>query len=91
MMHEYEIEEIGSDIFVVRVQPKIDWEIGVRFGRREQVASLVYQLVSTIGLASQEQSSGFRELAGDKTFTSIVEDVNSQFAQGRTALLKLRP
>ena len=61
MTHEYEIEEIGPDILIVHVQPKIDWEVGIKFGRREQIDSLVYRMVSTIGTANQEQRSGLKK------------------------------
>jgi predicted transcriptional regulator len=91
IIHNYEIEEIGSDILIVNIQPKIDWEIGIKFGRREQISSLVYQMVSTIGWTSQEQRSGLKELTRDETFNRLVEDVYAQFEQGRSVLLELKP
>ena len=88
--HEYEIKEIGSDVFIVRTGIKIDWEIERKFGGREQIDSLVYRMVSTIGRAGEEQRSGFRGLTRVVTFSNMVDDVYTQFEQGRSVLLELR-
>ena len=88
--HAYDIYEIGSDIQIVYVRPKFDMDIEIKFGMREQINSLVYRMISTIGIASQEQRSGFKELAVDETFSKLVEDAYAHFEQGRSVLLNLR-
>lgn len=89
-MHEYEIEEIGSDVLIVHIQPKIDFVVEIKFRMSEQIDSLVYRMVHVIGTASQEQRSGFKELSRDETFTDMVEDVYAKFEQGRSVLLGLK-
>ena len=88
--HAYDIYEIGSDVQIVYVRPKFDMDIEIKFGMREQINSLVYRMISTIGIASQEQRSGFKELAVDETFSKLVEDAYAHFEQGRSVLLNLR-
>lgn len=89
--YEYEIEESGSDIFIVGAQSQIDWKIWREFGERNQLDALVYQTVSTVGRAAiGDRKERFGILSTDENFMERVDDVYNRFNHGRLALLKLR-
>ena len=90
-MYEYEIEEGGSDVFIVGVQSHIDWKIWREFGERKQLDTLIYQIVSTVGHATEaDKENRFKGLSTDKNFMNLVDDVYTQLNHGRLALLELR-
>lgn len=87
---EYEIRDIGSDTFIGDVKPFINWKIEFEFGERKQLDSLVYQIVSSIGLAPLDKRGDFKILARDTKFLNLVDTIQTQFEQGRLALLELK-
>lgn len=90
-VYEYEIEDEGSDVSIVDIQTQIDREIEREFGERNQLNTLVYQTVSTVGRAAiGDLKDRFGRLSTDENFMGLIEDVYNQFNHGRSTLLKLR-
>lgn len=89
--HKYELREVGSEVLIkFHLSWEKDWRIKKEFIERKQLSTLVFQMVSLIGLALKEERSGFKELARDQTFTDMVEHMYEQLEQGRSVLQKLR-
>jgi hypothetical protein len=88
--YEYDIEELGSDIFIESTQPGKYFLIELEFQGTRLIEILIYNLISRLGRLNGEYISKFKALSADDKFMELVDDMHINFKQGYNKIMNLR-